>query len=239
MFICETSTHAAFCCFHSIAHAAVFFVVVCRSGVTCCDSRGNSGNSLGSSALEVGTCKFNDYLFSTPIEEAPGVSKYGEFTAQCYLNAASESCDGPMCDQMVLTIQGGIYYTDDIVLASRPISAIIDSSCQTDKREFKLSDGRILKGKKGGRATVKIAGGVDATTYDASKPSLYSGTAMIYFGPMTVNSRFHSSKYTQGWYEYVYAYEDQEPVTEAEAEGKHIIDPYTHALKFYKPSSTY
>jgi len=55
---------------------------VCRSGVTCCDGRSNSGNNLGNSATEVGTCKFNEYMFEESIEEAPGVNKLGEFTAQ-------------------------------------------------------------------------------------------------------------------------------------------------------------
>jgi hypothetical protein len=54
----------------------------CRSGVTCCDSRSHSGNSLGSSNIEVGTCKFQQFVFSSPINEAPGVSKYGEFEVQ-------------------------------------------------------------------------------------------------------------------------------------------------------------
>jgi hypothetical protein len=50
--------------------------------VTCCDSRSHSGNSLGSSNIEVGTCKFQQFVFPTPINEAPGVSKYGEFEVQ-------------------------------------------------------------------------------------------------------------------------------------------------------------
>jgi len=215
-----------------------------ESGVTCCDGRSNSGNSLGSSATEVGNCKFNEYMFEREIEEAPGVSKMGEFTVQCYLNAASETCGGPFCEQMVLTASGGIYYTDDIVLASRPISPIVDSSCgDGGKRDPKLGS-RVFRGKKMGKivgAKASIASTGTEASLSSIKPaeekSLYSGEAVIYFGPMTVNSRFHAVKYTQGWFEYAYDYTEGEPISEADAEGKHIIDPFTYSTKFYKPSN--
>jgi hypothetical protein len=38
----------------------------------------------------------------------------------------------------------------------------------------------------------------------------------------------------------VYEWYDPEsgvqPITEFDAEGKHVIDPYTYSLKFYKPA---
>jgi len=37
-------------------------------------------------------------------------------------------------------------------------------------------------------------------------------------------------------FEYVFDYVEGEPITEADAEGKHIIDPYTYATKFYRPN---
>jgi hypothetical protein len=43
-----------------------------------------------------------------------------------------------------------------------------------------------------------------------------------------------------GWFEYVYDWfdplEGPMPITEFDAEGKHVIDPYTYSLKFYKPA---
>lgn len=42
-----------------------------------------------------------------------------------------------------------------------------------------------------------------------------------------------------GWFEYVYSYESGLPITEYDAEGKHVIDPFTYALKFYKSQSSY
>jgi hypothetical protein len=39
-----------------------------------------------------------------------------------------------------------------------------------------------------------------------------------------------------GWFEHVYNYVAVEPISEADAEGKHFVDPYTFSLKFYKPA---
>ncbi len=47
-----------------------------------------------------------------------------------------------------------------------------------------------------------------------------------------------------GWFEFIWDYTlqkttDDKPViiSEADAEGKHVVDPYTYSLKFYKPSA--
>jgi hypothetical protein len=45
--------------------------------------------------------------------------------------------------------------------------------------------------------------------------------------------------FAAGWFEYVFDYEAALPITEYDAEGKHVIDPFTYALKFYKPASSY
>jgi len=118
-----------------------------------------------------------------------------------YLNAAAETCGGPFCEQMVLTASGGIYYTDDIVLASRPIVPMIDTACGggKGKRELKIGN-KVFKGKKTGKLVAKVAGDASVSKVDSGNDkSLYTGEATIYFGPMTINSRFHSVKYTQGW----------------------------------------
>lgn len=39
-----------------------------------------------------------------------------------------------------------------------------------------------------------------------------------------------------GWFEYTYDYVAGEAIREADAEGKHVVDPYTYSLKFYKPA---
>lgn len=157
-----------------------------------------------------------------------------------YLNSASESCGGPFCDQLVLSAEGGIYYADDVVLASKPITGMVDGSCSgTGKRETRLGSGKVFKGKKksrtGGGGTVKIASTTDSSVHTGQ--SLYSGEAYIYFGPMTINSRFHDVKVSQGWFEYVFDYFEGDAISEADAEGKHVVDPYTYDLKFYKSQS--
>ena len=120
-----------------------------------------------------------------------------------YLNAASEGCGEPFCDQMVLSAEGGIYDTEDVVLASRPITPILDSSCGGGRREAKIAP-RSFKGKKSSKSVAKLTKVANDAVVASSDTthSLYSGAATIYFGPMTVNSRFYESKVTQGWFEY-------------------------------------
>lgn len=131
-----------------------------------------------------------------------------------YLNAASDSCGHPFCDQMVLSAAGGIYYAQDIVLASRPISPTIETSCfEDDKRrnaKSSLLAGRGHKGskfaskgapQKGAESGEKNAALANAEpSYGGKKPepNLHSGEAVIYFGPMTVNSRVHDVQINQG-----------------------------------------
>jgi hypothetical protein len=62
---------------------------------------------MGNANIEVSNCKITESWFDFPVEEAPGVTKLGEYRAQCYLNAASDSCGHPFCDQMVLESSGG------------------------------------------------------------------------------------------------------------------------------------
>lgn len=101
---------------------------------------------------------------------------------------------------MVLTASGGIYYTDDIVLASRPIVPMIDTACggSKDKRQLRMGN-KVFKGKKTSKLAARIAVDASVSYHGGDDKSLYTGEATIYFGPMTINSRFHSVKYTQGW----------------------------------------
>lgn len=216
-----------------------------EAGATCCDARSHSGNSMGNSNIEVGTCKFRQYWFNEPVPEAPGVAKYGEFSVQCYLNAASDSCGHPFCDQMVLSASGGIYVARDLVLASRPISPYFDDSCvfggkQSARRE-KMFGSQSGKGQKGGAggaqtddSTAKIAAAEVAGKHK-HPPNLHSGIGLIYFGPMTVSSRAHDVSIKDGWFEFVSDYLDLGAISEADAAGKHVINPHTFALELFKP----
>jgi hypothetical protein len=115
---------------------------------------------------------------------------------------------------MVLSASGGIYYAQDIVLASRPIPPTIEASCiansNTRSAKSSLLAGRGHKGskfagkgaaKKGAESGEKNAALANAEpSYGGKKPepNLHSGEAVIYFGPMTVNSRVHDVQINQG-----------------------------------------
>jgi hypothetical protein len=106
----------------------------------------------------------------------------------------------------------GVYVADDIVLASRPMTPT-NNCFGTRGAEDRAARFDDLLGKKGSRhsAAPKPAdsnargsdkdGAKVASTEPASKardPNLYSGIALIYFGPMAVNSRVHDVKVDQG-----------------------------------------
>ena len=117
------------------------------------------------------------------------------------LTAAADTCGHPFCDQMVLEAAGGIYWAEDVVLVSKPASPLIDDSCDSDKRSAK-SPAAKRSSKKFIAKSRKSADGAKAQVAAAnsghSEPSMYSGNAWIYFGPMSVNSRVHDVKITQG-----------------------------------------
>lgn len=94
----------------------------------------------------------------------------------------------------------GIYVTNDIVLASRPISPYFDNSCVFDKkhsaRREKMFGGQSSKGQKAVAPDVQTdANAAKLAAVDVAgkhkHPNLHSGLGLIYFGPMTVNSRAH------------------------------------------------
>jgi hypothetical protein len=78
----------AFCPVPALRYAAPCAILRCallrRSGVTCCDARSHSGNSMGNANIEVGNCKFLEQYFPEDqyVMEAPGVFKLGEFSVQ-------------------------------------------------------------------------------------------------------------------------------------------------------------
>lgn len=89
------------------------------------------------------------------------------------------------------------------MLTSRPICPMMDSTCGTcdgDRRKGKFPS--HMKGKKSiSRGEAMPVGAKTANVADMSRPhtpSLYSGSAWIFFGPMTVNSRVHDVKVSQG-----------------------------------------
>mgnify|MGYP001807785034 CR=1 FL=1 len=105
---------------------------------------------------------------------------------------------------MVLEASGGIYWAEDVVVTSKPVAPLIDDSCAVEKRTSTGSkfDPMMRKGGKkagGSRAVAPGSQKVEvAKMGHPSEPSMYSGDAWIYFGPMSINSRVHDVKMTQG-----------------------------------------
>ncbi len=130
-----------------------------------------------------------------------------------YMNAGSDSCGHPFCDQMVLEASGGVYWAEDIVIASKQAPPLIDSSCSSGSRSgsntvFKRGAKRGAGGKPdtvqrpSGRPSERPAENPKAqishSRGGSSEATLHSGDALIYFGPMSINSRLYDVPNTQG-----------------------------------------
>jgi hypothetical protein len=64
-------------------------------------------------------------------------------------------------------------------------------------------------------------------------------SAMVFMGTVTVNSRLHSTKFSDAWFEFVSDYERPDngvyvEVPAHEAEDKYCLDPYLMKLTFIK-----
>jgi hypothetical protein len=93
----------------------------------------------------------------------------------------------------------GIYYAEDIVLTSRPIAPMLDGMCSGGGRKGSFPTnmkGRKARGDNKGPVSAKPANVADMSR--PHTPTLYSGAAWIFFGPMSVNSRVHDVKVSQG-----------------------------------------
>jgi hypothetical protein len=116
---------------------------------------------------------------------------------------------------MVLSSSGGIYFAQDIVLASRPITPTIEASCIDSGKgrsaKSSMMAGRGHKGSKfakmgaakkgtesGENKNAALANAEPSYGVKKLEPNLHSGEAIIYFGPMTVNSRVHDVQINQG-----------------------------------------
>jgi hypothetical protein len=70
-------------------------------------------------------------------------------------------------------------------------------------------------------------------------------TAVIYMGTVTVNSRLHSTKFSDAWFEFVPSFARPangaapETISPADAEDKYCLDPYLMKLTFIKNKAGY
>lgn len=129
----------------------------------------------------------------------------------CQRYCAGVPASGPNIRCCAVLCQQG-NFAEDIVLASRPMDPTYDASCggNEDRRSSKF--GRFIgrrTSRKGQRkpaaeSSTKVedkSGAMIASAqpaYKSKEPNLYSGAAVIYFGPMTINSRAHDVSISQG-----------------------------------------
>ena len=115
------------------------------------------------------------------------------------MNAAAGTCGHPFCDQMVLEAAGGIYWAQDIVLASKPPSPLIDDSCGISRRTASSPTTKMGSKRGASKPDGALAGPkAKIARMGDSEPTLHSGDAWIFFGPMSINSRVHDVKTTHG-----------------------------------------
>lgn len=81
--------------------------------------------------------------------------------------------------------------------------------------------------------------------YYKEEPAYYEGpklyrtpNAVVYYGPMVVNSREHATPYKQGWFEYTFNYQLANATlltpSDYSASEEYVLDPFKYKLSFYK-----
>lgn len=154
---------------------------------------------------------------------------------------------------MVINVQGGVYQVTDAIVSSLPGPPMILGNCDNilnnlDKMAAQspvmkeiaemTKKSKVFPTKK---STAKAAYARDGPEYreeyrNYDRPQLYKvNEATVYYGAMTVTSRFHNAKVTGGWFEFVRGIQyDTPPTSITSADGKYVLDPYTYKLSFTK-----
>jgi len=117
----------------------------------------------------------------------------------------SNQCGHPFCEKMVLSVQGNVYRIDDAILSSAPDAPHLDGTCSPDGplREepqiIKDLKAAFPKHRRSSNEKVPVKAAYAREDEDpARQPSLKKvESAIVYYGPMTVNSRLHDVKYDQ------------------------------------------
>lgn len=171
------------------------------------------------SLLEVGSyCVINHThtVLHSSSADAASDTQYHTLFVLADACLSSDSVAGGLQHIVLLTLFmrpcTGIYIAEDIVLTSLPMSPT--NNCFSSGAQDRVAKVGNLLGKKGSRqsatapkpadsgaqATDKIGAKVASAepAYKSREPNLHSGLALIYFGPMTVNSRVHDVKIDQG-----------------------------------------
>jgi hypothetical protein len=109
---------------------------------------------------------------------------------------------------MVLTAQGAIYETRNVVSYVEPVAPMADASCDPVANRSSQSSGRphskrIAKGPAGNKkvatASAEDDGKAKPEYYSNHAPHMvYKGTATIFSGPMSLHSRYYDVKWQVG-----------------------------------------
>jgi hypothetical protein len=152
---------------------------------------------------------------------------------------------------MVLNVQGNIYKVDNAIVSSIPNGPTQEGTCDADNEDFQRNAANLSPLMKELREHhMKRFSGKKSTTakaaYDRESPEYeqYRGyehpqpmkidSANVYYGAMTVTSRFHNAKVSGGWFEYVRIDELGTPTPVTSVVNKYVLDPWTYKLSFTK-----
>lgn len=144
-------------------------------------------------------------------------------SCSCYLGADSESCGGPLCDRMVMSMQGTVYTATSAYSHWGASSTMTGTLCTAVSGPIDLNNpgddteppGRLESTKKQPAAAgVPKAGpvataaelqysghGHDNYGYDSNTRSVYRGTATIIMGVINGMAGQHKEKWDEGVFE--------------------------------------
>lgn len=231
-------------------------------------------SQLWSASANIGTCDWTvlyadprnlDYTLTGTTTVVPGstditsnIAKLGTAWATCYLGADSEACGGPLCDRMVMSMQGTVYTATNAYSHWGASSTITGALCTAVSGPIDLNNpvsatlppGRAEalnkpavavrhEGPVSTAAELQYSGhSHDNYGYDSSTRSVYRGAATIIMGVINGMAGQHKEKWEEGVFEYVPYYA---PVGGVPISPPVAIDPSypwvrdkTYKLTFYR-----
>jgi len=188
--------------------------------------------------------------------------KLGTAFATCYLGPESEACGGPLCDRMVMAMQGTAYRAL-VAYSHWGQSGTQDPTCFEalgPDRPLRMLDGErdangtVIPGaRRGSRAlrrstravnrnpTAELqynSGGGYYNGHDNNEQDVFSGEATIIMGVITSLAGQRKEKWEEGVFEYVPYFQVNTAITQPITTGLDASVPWvrdkTYKLTFYK-----